>query len=91
MFLIDAVDMGLNPGDIRFVPSNKIGLMHISTHGIPLSVLTKYLSQYIESIKIIGIQPKTMSGSLTPNVKRKALYLIDIIKNKQDTLIETLS
>ncbi len=39
--------------------------MHISTHGIPISVLINYLEQYVENIIFIGIQPKVMSGNLT--------------------------
>jgi len=43
LIIIDAVEMGLKPGEIRIVPKEKIGVMHISTHGIPISVLINYL------------------------------------------------
>ena len=50
LVLIDAVDMNLNPGEIRIIPQEKIGTMHISTHGIPLSVLMSYLKQFVKNI-----------------------------------------
>lgn len=83
LIIIDAVDMNLNPGDIRVVPKDKIGKMHISTHGIPISVFVGYLEQYIKKVTIIGIQPKNMSGKLTDVVKKSAENLIDLIKQRQ--------
>jgi hydrogenase 3 maturation protease len=68
LIIIDAVEMGLHPGDVRRVPSEKIGVMHISTHGIPLSVIIKYLNQYINDIILIGVQPKNMQGTISKEV-----------------------
>ena len=83
LIIIDAVDMGLNHGEVRLVPKEKIGKMHISTHGIPISVLIDYLEQYISKIFFIGIQPKTMSGSLTEEVKKSGEIVAKLIKNKK--------
>lgn len=91
LFIIDAVDMNLEPGEIRIVPKEKIGVMHISTHGIPISVLINYLEQYVENIIFIGIQPKVMSGNLTDIVQKSADHLLDIIKGKQFDQIEKLN
>ena len=82
--------MGLQPGAIRKVPKEKIGVMHISTHGIPISVLINYLEQYVENIFFIGIQPKNMSGDLTDVVQKKAEYLIDLLINNQLSQIKSL-
>jgi len=83
LLIIDAVEMGLDPGEIRIVPKEKISNMHISTHGIPISVLIGYLEQYIKNIIFIGIQPKGMSGKITTCVKKNADKLIEkIIKNE---------
>ena len=79
LIIIDAIEMELNPGEIRKVPPNRIGVMHVSTHGIPLSVLIKYFSQYIDSITLLGIQPAQMNGNLTDVVKQTAEQLILII------------
>lgn len=90
LYLIDAIDMNLNSGEIRIVPKEKIGLMHVSTHGIPLSVFVNYLSQYISKIAIIGIQPQKMDGDMTRIVKKNALKLIEIFKNEEFSLIKRL-
>jgi len=89
LIIIDAVEMGLFPGEKRIVPKEKIGVMHISTHGIPISVLINYLEQYVKNIIFIGIQPKTMSGNLTDVVKKSADELAEMIKNKKLEQIKT--
>ena len=90
IIIIDAVDMRLKPGEIRLVPKEKIGVMHISTHGIPISVLINYLEQYVEKIYFIGIQPKNMSGKISYEVQRSALYLIELLKMKKLNKIKVL-
>lgn len=90
LLIIDAVEMGMNPGEMRIIPGEKIGKMHISTHGIPISVLISYLESYVENILFIGIQPKTMSGELTMLVKKSGDKLVELIKNKNPGEIETL-
>ncbi len=90
LVIVDAVDMGLKTGEFRIVPKEKIGVMTISTHGIPISVLIEYLEQYVENIIFIGIQPKTMSGDLTDVVRKSGDELIKIIKNRRLDEIETL-
>lgn len=88
--IIDAVEMGLNPGEMKIVPKEKISKMHISTHGIPISVLIGYLEQYLENILFIGIQPKTMSGEMTTIVRKSGNKLIELIKTNNLKKIETL-
>jgi hydrogenase 3 maturation protease len=83
LIIVDAVDMNLNPGEIRIVPKEKIGVMTISTHGIPLSVLMNYMQRFVEKVVLIGIQPENMSGDITEKVKEKADILIKIIKDKR--------
>ena len=90
LIIIDAVKMGLNPGDTRIILKEKIGTMHISTHGIPISVLITYLESYIDNIVLIGIEPKKLSGKITEPVKKSADKLIKIIKNNELEKIKTL-
>ena len=88
LIIIDAVEMNLVPGEIRIVPKEKIGVMTISTHGIPISVLIGYLEQYVKNIIFIGIQPKEMSGELTLSVKESGEKLVKILKNNELEKIE---
>ena len=90
LIMIDAVEMGLSPGEIRIVPKEKIGVMHISTHGIPISVLINYLESYVERVVFIGIQPKKMSGEISENVKKSGNELVKIIKNDNLKQVKTL-
>jgi hydrogenase 3 maturation protease len=83
LLIIDAADIGLEPGEIRIVPKEKIGVMHISTHGIPVSVLMNYLEKSVKEVFLIGIQPKTMSGIITKKVKENADLLVRLIKDKK--------
>jgi hydrogenase 3 maturation protease len=91
LLIIDAVEMGLEPGEIRVVPKEKIGVMTISTHGIPISVLIGYLEKYVKDIIFIGIQPKVMSGKLTSVVKESGDRLVRILKENNLKTIKTLS
>ena len=90
LIIIDAVDMQLKPGETRIIPPENIGIMHVSTHGIPLSVYIKYLQQYIQEIILIGIQPEYMKGKLSENVKKAANQLIKLLLNKQISNVKTL-
>lgn len=90
LLIIDAVEMGLNPGEIRIVPKEKIGVMTISTHGIPISVLIGYLEQYVKNIFFIGIQPEKISGEITTSVKRSGDKLFEKITNNKLDKIKTL-
>ena len=83
LIIIDAVEMGLSPGEARIVPKEKIGVMHISTHGIPISVIINYLEQYVKNIVFIGVQPKTMSGPMTDFVKKSADKIVEYIRSKK--------
>ena len=91
LVIIDAIEMGLKPGEVRIVQKDKIGIMHISTHGIPISVLINYLEEHVDNILLIGIQPKAMSGEMTETVKKKSDILIDLIKEKKIEKIQKLN
>lgn len=90
LIIIDAVEMGLKPGDIRIVPKEKIGTMHISTHNIPLSVLITYFESFVNNIVLIGIEPMKLSGKMTEPIKKSANKLLKIIKNHELEKIKKL-
>jgi hydrogenase 3 maturation protease len=90
LIIIDATDMNLKPGEIRIIPEEKIGRMHISTHGIPISITMDYLKEHSEQIFLIGIQPEKMYGSMTETVKKSGDKLIEFLKNKNIKKIEVL-
>ena len=90
LIIIDVVEMGLKPGDVRIVPKEKIGTMHISTHNIPLSVLITYFESYVNNIVLIGIEPMKLSGKITEPIKKSVNKLVKIIKNHEIEKIKKL-
>jgi Ni,Fe-hydrogenase maturation factor len=64
--------------------------MHISTHGIALSILIQYLEKEVEHVFFIGIQPQTMFGEISKSVKKSAEQLIDLLKKKKIDQIKIL-
>jgi hydrogenase 3 maturation protease len=83
LILIDATEMSLPPGEIRLIPRERIGTLHLSTHEIPLSMLIKYLENDIPHIFLIGIQPQTMHGGVSDPVKKSAETLMALIQEKK--------
>jgi len=81
LIILDAVEMGLKPGNIRIIDKSKIGVMHISSHNIPISLLISYLEKYLKKIIFIGIQSKRMSGNLSEECKKSSNILIKNILN----------
>jgi hydrogenase 3 maturation protease len=90
LVLIDAVEMGVPPGEMRIIPKQKIGTMHICTHGIPLSILIQYLEKEVEHITLIWIQPEKMLGTMSTRVKNSGEHLIDLLKKKKIDQIKLL-
>jgi hydrogenase 3 maturation protease len=90
LIIIDAAEMNLHPGEIRIIPREKLATMHFSTHGIPLSVLIKYLEKDVPHIIFIGIQPETTQGTLSDPVKKSGDDLIRILQQKKIEQIPVL-
>lgn len=58
--LVDAADMGLEPGEIRIVGRELLNVFTMSTHALPLSLVIDYLEERTKEVYLIGIQPKDM-------------------------------
>jgi hydrogenase 3 maturation protease len=91
LILVDAVDMGLKAGEIRRVLRHQIGEMHVSTHGIPLSVLMKYLETYIRHVVLIGIQPGRLQGKMSKVIQKSADIVVENINSKNVEKFSILS
>jgi len=83
LVIIDAVEMDLNPGEIRIIPPEKIAALHLTTHSMPLSFLITYLKEYTQKIIFIGIQPKIIdfSNSISSEVLASKKTIINLLKN----------
>lgn len=85
--LIDATDIGLEPGEVALVDPKTIIGESISTHRLPLSIFIKYLRERVDTnIVFIGVQPtsRAMGGVMSERI-RKA------VDEVADTLFKELS
>ena len=57
VLLVDAVEMGEQPGHIRWVEMDEIEGMSASTHSLPLSMLASFLNWELKcEVTLLGIQ-----------------------------------
>ncbi|HVN15835.1 MAG TPA: hydrogenase maturation peptidase HycI [Anaerolineales bacterium] len=72
ILIIDAADMDLTPGEIRFIDAEKLDDPFLmSTHILPLSYLSESLREFSSKVDLIGIQPKVVAFGypISPEVK----------------------
>lgn len=80
IILIDAVEMGEEPGYIRIITKEEIANYNISTHAMPISFLIRYMETTIGSkIILIGIQPKSMQ--LAEGITKEVEKSIEVVIN----------
>ncbi|WP_455240825.1 hydrogenase maturation peptidase HycI [Methanothermobacter tenebrarum] len=83
IIIIDAVEMGAQPGTIKIIEKDKIANYNISTHAMPLSFLIEYLQAHKDyKITLIGIQPKKLdfSTKISEPVRKSMEKLISILE-----------
>ena len=92
LVLVDAALMGLEPGEIRIVPVEKIPTVAFSTHGMPLSFFIHYVEDFVEKVVLIGIQPEQMEFGMkiSPRVMKSAQWLLSILSEERWEEINTL-
>ena len=86
VLIIDAANVGEQPGTIQFIPAKSIDGMSASTHSLPLSMLARYLQLDINCVvAFLGIQPDSneVGGRVSPEVFAAVHELVDEL----DTLI----
>lgn len=72
LLIVDATDMGLNPGEIRIVdPDDIADLFMMTTHNMPLNYLVDQLKEDVGEVIFLGIQPDIVGFyyPMTPLVK----------------------
>lgn len=58
LLIVDATDMGLNPGQIRIIDPDDIAEMFMmTTHNMPLNYLVDQLKYDVGEVIFLGIQP----------------------------------
>ena len=83
--IVDSAEMGLEFGEFRIIPKEKLNSLKLTTHAMPLSVLVSYLEDFVEKVVIIGIQPKLIEDKegLSEECINGAEELIRMIKKDE--------
>jgi hydrogenase 3 maturation protease len=83
LILVDAADMGLPPGALRTITPEKISILSLSTHYMPLSMFIAYVEEFCGKVLLVGVQPeRTDTGSgiskaVHKSVKRLAEAILE--------------
>jgi hydrogenase 3 maturation protease len=85
VIFVDSVDFGGRPGEFRVFDPLKTSGSHISTHTLPLSLLSKYLEVELGArVLLVGIQPKSLEGPVSAEVglgvERVAVFLRRVVQ-----------
>lgn len=85
--LVDAAEMGLAPGENRKIPKEKMGVLCLTTHNLPLSVLIEYLEEIVGAgnVHLIGIQPNDLrlGAPMSNEVEVSIQKLAEILKENK--------
>ena len=83
LLLVDATDMGLNPGEIRIIDPDDIAEMFMmTTHNMPLNYLIDQIKEDVGEVIFLGIQPDIV-GFYYP--------MTDAIKAAVETVYQSLA
>lgn len=82
VFIVDAADLGLSPGEYRSVPLEDLPEAHLSTHSTPVKLLADHLSEF--PAFFIGIQPgDTRFGEeMSLEVEEAVEEIVELLEKK---------
>lgn len=85
LVVVDAVEMGLEPGELRRIPPERARGLWGSTHALPLWALFRELTSGIGEPVLVGVQPKDLSPGegLSPEVAAGARRLLGILSREE--------
>jgi hydrogenase 3 maturation protease len=85
VILADAAQMGLAPGSVRRIPTDRLDACGMGTHAMPLSFLVRFLERNkTVRVLVIGIQPAEIvdGEGLSPVVEKAADEICSILRNR---------
>lgn len=83
LVIIDAAQMGKNPGEAAFIDLDDLAGVTFSTHQLPMKILADYLIQDVGcEVSVIGVEPKQLkfASSASKEIVSAARQLVKIIK-----------
>lgn len=87
LLIVDATDMGLNPGEMRIIDPKDIAEQFLmTTHSMPLSYLVEQLQDDVKQTIFVGIQPDIVGFCypMTEPVRQAVEQLHHRLENWQD-------
>jgi len=86
VLMIDAAELGSNPGTVRFVFPDEIQGLTISTHALPLNVFADYLKKEIHTkIALLAVQPKNLDFG-----ESLSLEVLDAVKSLSNMILDAI-
>ena len=74
LIIVDAIDFGEKPGNIRVFLAEEISVQSLSTHNVSLKTFVGFLKQDLPDLNVlvVGIQPKVanLGEGLSPEVEK---------------------
>jgi hydrogenase 3 maturation protease len=83
LLVVDAADVGLNPGDCTDILPTSVGGPTFLSHMLPLKLMTDYLVlETGAAVTLLGVQYKTLAfdGPLSPEIERAVEKICDALK-----------
>ena len=82
VLIIDAVDFGGNPGEIRYLKGEEV-FSGISTHTAGLDLSARFIRESSGAeVAVLGIQPKNTKGLMSEEVKSSVKAIAERISKK---------
>jgi hydrogenase 3 maturation protease len=71
LLLVDAADMGAEPGGIGLLDPERLGGVAFTTHSLPLTVVVDYLVKSLPGCRVVvvGIQPESLVFGAQPTAR----------------------
>jgi hydrogenase 3 maturation protease len=85
LVIVDAANMGIEPGEFRLLPKKRLNSVVFGTHGIPLKQLVARLEKSAGKTLFIGVQPKEigLSESLSPELEAAKKKILELISKEE--------
>jgi len=92
LVLVDAAEMGLEPGAVRLVKPDRLKTLSFSTHSMPLTVLIDYVKELCGRVVLIGIEPseKEHGQGLSVPAEQTAEQVVALLLTGRCNEIEVL-
>ncbi len=84
VLVVDATDMDLQPGTIRYIPEERIAdPFFLTTHSLPLTYLIEALREFVPNVSLLGIQPEVVAFGfpMSDSVKQAVAQIYSKLKN----------